>query len=118
MKLNCHCGAIKIEVAKSPHSLTSCNCSICSRYSALWGYYEPNEVTLTCNDNDLSKYSWGEKSIYFCHCNKCGCVTHYESSPEVENPKTVVNFRMAKSDFIESIKVRKFDGAITWKYIE
>ena len=118
MKLNCHCGAINIEVSEAPKSLTSCNCSICNRYGTLWGYYEPDEVTITSRSSDLSKYSWGEESIYFYHCIKCGCVTHYKSSSKVENPKTVVNFRMAKPSAIKSIEIRKFDGAVSWSFIE
>lgn len=117
MKLSCHCGTVKIEVAKAPRALTSCNCSICRRYGALWGYYEPDEVRVT-GSSGIARYSWGEESIYFCHCIKCGCVTHYESSSKVENPKTVVNFRMADPALIASIQVRKFDGADTWSFIE
>jgi len=118
MKLNCHCGAVNIDVAKAPASLTRCNCSICNRYATLWGYYEPSEVTLIANDSALSRYSWAEESIDFCRCNNCGCVTHYETKIGIENPKTVVNFRMIDPKSIESIAVRRFDGADTWSYID
>jgi hypothetical protein len=34
----CHCGSIRIYVRKISRTLTSCNCSICRRYGALWAY--------------------------------------------------------------------------------
>ena len=118
MKLSCHCGAVHIEIDKQPESLTSCNCSICNRYGALWGYYQPNEVSLTIKGPEISKYSWGEKSINFCFCSECGCVTHYESNSKKYEPRTAVNFRMAEPSAIETLRIRKFDGADTWSFID
>lgn len=43
MELSCDCGSIEITVTK-PDQVTVCNCAICSRYQALWGYYSPGAV--------------------------------------------------------------------------
>jgi len=40
LKGTCHCGAVQIAVARKPRRFTSCNCSICRRYSTLWAYYD------------------------------------------------------------------------------
>ena len=118
MKLNCHCGAIQIQVAQKPNTLTSCNCSICNRYGALWGYYETPKVSINASDSGLSHYSWGEESIDYYRCNKCACVTHYETNEKIEKNTTAINFRMAEPSTIESITIRKFDGADTWSYFD
>ena len=40
----CHCGAVRIRVRQAPRTVTSCNCSICRRYGALWAYYQASSV--------------------------------------------------------------------------
>ena len=117
MNLSCHCGSVKIEVANKPKSLTSCNCSVCNRYGALWGYYNPEQVLVDIGEGGISKYCWGDKCINFIHCDICGCITHYETTEKVSDAKVVVNFRMANPSEIEGIKIRKFDGAVSWRFI-
>ena len=41
MKLNCHCGSIEAEINSSINELAKivrCNCSICKRTVAQWGW--------------------------------------------------------------------------------
>lgn len=115
MQLSCHCGAVLIKVP-TPKQLTSCNCSICSRYGALWAYYDPNEVQIAMEESVLGRYLWGEKTIAYRFCQKCGCVTHYETL--IAPAKIAVNFRMAGNASLQGIPIRKFDGADSWQYIK
>jgi hypothetical protein len=117
ISLNCHCGNIQIKINKLVDSLTSCNCSICNRYGTLWGYYKPEDVLID-NDDKSIIYSYGDKNIEFYFCKKCGCVTHYLTTKKVKDSKVGINFRMANIKDIDSIKIRKFDGADTWKFID
>ena len=55
----CHCGRIEISVAELPEYLGHCNCSICRRYEALWGYYPPEVVTINSNGFRTASYIWG-----------------------------------------------------------
>lgn len=114
----CHCGNIKMSVPELPESLTSCNCSICSRYASLWGYYLKQNVAITEGKLGLKTYSWGDGYINFHHCNNCGCVTHYTSTSKSPSDKVAVNFRMFDTSEIENISIRRFDGADTWKVLE
>jgi len=96
MNLSCYCGAVEIEFQDSPDSpdsLTSCNCSVCNRYGALWGYFKPNEVKISCDSAAFGKYTWGDEYLSFCHCKKCGCVTHYETLEKAESPVIALNFK-------------------------
>lgn len=77
MQLSCHCGLIQIEVSSVPVQLTSCNCSVCSRYAALWGYYGPAEVNVSDDKLSGRSYLWGDECVEFFHCQECGCITHY-----------------------------------------
>ncbi len=119
MEINaiCHCGQVELKASVLPPSVTSCNCSICRRYGALWAYYSPADVSIT-EQQPSSVYSWGEKEIDFHFCSNCGCLTHYRS---VNNPKferTVINARMMEPAILDQIPVRYFDGAESWEFID
>ncbi|MFN8671274.1 MAG: aldehyde-activating protein [Candidatus Sericytochromatia bacterium] len=117
MNLNCHCGNIKIETCKNIEFLTSCNCSICNRYGSLWGYFLPEEVSISF-EKEPNFYSHGDKNVEFYFCTTCGCLTHYKTTKKVKDPKIGVNFRMLKLELLENLKIRKFDGANTWKFLD
>ncbi len=117
MKLNCHCGNVQLTVPKAPAALTRCNCSICHRHGALWGYYEPGEVSVHVGEKGVHAYRWGDENIDFMFCQHCGCGTHYETTEKCEVNKVGVNFRMTSHKAIEHIRIRDFDGADTWEFL-
>lgn len=117
MELSCHCQAVKLMVKIKPKTLTRCNCSICFRYAALWGYFSPDDVVIVCGESDIQRYIHGDRCIKFCHCKTCGCITHYESTEKVSPAKLAVNYRLAELKDIRDIKIRDFDGAETWTYL-
>lgn len=116
-KATCHCGNVQIEVVTLPDTVTSCNCSICNRFGALWAYYSAAELRVTCEQAPTTAYVWGDKTIEFHHCSLCGCTTHY-TSIEQENQRAAINGRMFPLAVISPIKVRKFDGAVSWQFID
>lgn len=118
MDLSCHCGRIKLQVEAPPARLTSCNCSVCHRYGALWGNYMPEQVQVEANAEHLQAYSWSDKYVAFIHCTHCGCPTHYLTTEKTEDATVGVNFRMAERTAISAIPVRYFDGADTWQFLD
>ncbi len=114
---SCHCGAVRIQVARKPRRLTSCNCSICRRHDGLWGYYEPSQVKITARKGAVDRYVWGDKCLSLCRCATCGCVTHWQ--PIARGGKRMgVNFRNFDPSVIETTRVRRLDGANTWKFLD
>jgi hypothetical protein len=114
----CHCGAIKIQVPRRPRSLTACNCSICRRYGTLWAYYRRSEVRVIGARGATSKYLWGDRSLAFVRCGTCGCVTHWQRTGPVGTDRMGVNARNFEAGVVESIRIRRLDGASTWKYLD
>jgi len=110
MKVECHCGNITLEAAE-PDELTSCNCSICRRYQALWAYYSPAEVHVCTGGSGEEVYIWGDKELEFVRCANCGCVTHYRTVEGQADPILAINFRLADSQQIEALPKRYFNGA-------
>ena len=118
IRASCHCGAVQIELDSLPETLTQCTCSICRRYGALWAYRTRRSARVTSGREHETAYLWGDKAIEFYHCMRCGCLTHYESIEKLEGSRLAVNARMLSPDAIASLKVRTFDGADKWKYID
>jgi len=114
---SCHCGAVQIQVASKPRRLTSCNCSICRRYGSLMGYYDPSKVKVESRKSDLARYVWGDKCIRFVRCAQCGCFMYWEPTDRAKK-RMGVNFRNFDPSVIESTRVRRFDGANTWKFLD
>jgi hypothetical protein len=108
---SCHCGAVRVEVARRPRQLTECNCSICRRYGALWAYYSRKTVRIIAKRGVLAVYTWGNRSLEFYHCRRCGSVTHHERSRKSPSSTIAVNARLLRPQVIASIRVRQFDGA-------
>jgi hypothetical protein len=115
----CHCGDVEVTIPRAPEKATVCNCSMCRRYGAIWGYYVPRDVEVNAKPGALEGYEWGDKSIRFMRCVNCGCVTHYDLLvSQGEDDTMCVNIRMFPPEAIGNVRIRRFDGANTWKYLE
>src|SRR5262245_21322912 len=113
IEASCHCGAVKIEVPHAPKELTSCNCSICRRTGGLWSYYPPPQVRVT---GTTVTYRWGDKTLDLHHCPTCGCTTHW--TPIGGGKRMGVNARLMDPTIVDAARVRRLDGANTWKFLD
>jgi len=114
----CHCGAVRIDLPRKPRRLTNCNCSICRRYGTLWAYYKVRDVTLHAAAGAVASYAWGDGSLRFVRCATCGCVTHWEPVRIDEDSRMGVNARNMEPEIIAGVRVRRLDGASTWKFLD
>lgn len=72
----CHCGAVEIELAVAPLSVSSCNCSLCRKLGWLLAYYPETDVRIK---GPTRGYIWGDRMIGIHHCPTCGCSTHWRN---------------------------------------
>jgi hypothetical protein len=114
----CHCGATRLEVPRAPRRITSCNCSICRRYGTLCAYYKASQVRLKYRLRDVQKYSWGDRYLRFVRCRTCGCVLHWEQIKGKLRDRMGVNARNFPPEAIKKTRIRRFDGATTWKFLD
>ena len=115
----CHCGAVRIDMRRNPRTLTSCNCSICRRYGAIWAYYARKGLDYHFAPGDVVSYAWGNESIEFFHCTRCGCVTHHErTKKEGDETRVGVNVRNADPAELGRVPLRRLDGAGSWKTLK
>jgi hypothetical protein len=114
----CHCGAVRIRVRRVARTLTSCNCSICRRYGALWAYYAAGSVKIEAPKGGLAKYSWRRRIRDYYRCRKCGCVTHYAYRKERRGTIVAVNAANFDPAALEGTRIRHLDGASSWKFLD
>ncbi len=118
LSTTCHCGDVRIEVPESPQAVTNCNCSLCRRVGALWAYYEVGTVRVFGHPEKTEAYVWGDKTLRTIRCRNCGCVTHWEPIEPKPSEKHGVNIRNFEPSQLGSFRIRLFDGADTWKFID
>jgi len=114
----CHCGNVQLSIPRLTETGTSCTCSICSRYASVWGYFTKSDVQVIVGKHGIDAYCHGDKTIKFNRCSNCGCVTHFTSRESKPDSKLSVNYRMFPATILQQIRVRVFDGADTWQYLE
>jgi len=116
IEASCHCGAVKleVEVEVAPTELTSCNCSICRRLGTLWCYFAPALVRVT---GPTATYRWGDKTLDLHRCASCGCTTHWVAT-DPDYQRMGVNARLLDPAIVEAARIRRLDGADTWKFLD
>ncbi|SMH37314.1 GFA family protein [Maritimibacter sp. HL-12] len=112
---SCLCGAVRFEITR-PQRVTSCNCSACRRYAALWAYAPPARACIEAAPGATIAYSRGDHDLAFHSCATCGVTTHWAS---LVDDRLALNMRLADDpDDIATIPVRPFDGADTWRFLD
>ncbi len=117
LEASCHCGAVRLTLPRRPRSLLDCNCSICRRYGGLWAYYRAGDVGIR-GCASLASYIWGDRSIRHFWCRRCGCVTHWSLVKPTKSSRMGVNTRNLDPKALKDVRIRRFDGAVTWKFID
>ena len=112
----CHCGAVKLTAPDAPKAVTECNCSICRKLAARWAYYSPSEVGMP-KAGSTQPYVWGDRMLAFHRCKTCGVTTHWQSLDGAQD-RMAINARLMDGIDWPQMRVRQFDGADTWKYLD
>ena len=112
----CHCGAVKLTAPTAPETVTECNCSICRKLAARWAYYSPAQVGMP-RVGSTQPYVWGDRMLAFHRCKSCGVTTHWQSLDGAQE-RMAINARLVDGLDWNGIRIRQFDGADTWKYLD
>ena len=114
LNLSCLCGKIAVELAKRPDFIHECNCALCSKTGARWGYFHPSEVSVT---GEASGYRRGDKDdpnaeVRF--CPTCGATSHFvlteNAVAKFGNSLMGVNMWLADARDLAGIELRFPDG--------
>ena len=114
----CHCGAAHWTLEGNPGRVTSCNCTLCRRYGALWAYdYVDGRIAVV---GPVQSYSRSEKpSLEILFCPTCGCVLGWRGLKPAGNGRVriAVNVRLAPPEAVADLPVEHFDGFDKWEEV-
>lgn len=115
---SCHCGLVRLTLPAVPETATSCNCSLCRRTGGIWAYYELGSVSIQGHPENTESYIYGDRTLRNFRCRACGIFTHWEPVESAPSARHGVNLRNFEPALLESVVVRRFDGADTWTFLD
>lgn len=114
----CHCGAVRLWLPVAPDKATRCNCSLCRRLGAVWAYYAFGTVRVEGHPENTEAYIQGDRTLRTIRCRTCGCATHWEPLDPAQHARHGVNLNNFPPALLEQVRVRRFDGADTWTFLD
>lgn len=106
----CHCGAVRITIPAAPEYVNACNCSLCVKHGATWGYFKRSEVEIEGGPLTAYVHPRMEDPFVRLHfCSACGCTTHCVARDEGID-WACVNTRLFEPDRMVGVEVRQPDG--------
>ncbi|HYJ82636.1 MAG TPA: aldehyde-activating protein [Allosphingosinicella sp.] len=114
LKLTCLCGRIRVETAKRPDFIHECNCTLCSKSGARWGYFHPSEVGIEGAAEGYCREDKQDPGALLQFCAKCGVTTHFvltaAAAAKHGNVVMGVNMRLAEESDLAGVELRYPDG--------
>lgn len=115
---SCICGAVMVSVAAPPEFIHDCNCGLCRKAGAAWGYFSSSQVEADGNTSFFVRTDKKHAVAQVHFCTICGATTHFDLSESFKagNPSADqigVNMRLFKSSDLNGVEVRYPDG-LNW----
>lgn len=116
MTNTCACGSVIITVKHKPDFIYDCDCTLCRKSGAAWGYFVPDAAHTT---GPTFAYSRTDKTVPIVEvhsCTVCGSTTHFTLTDayRAENPgneQIGVNMRLFDVDQLEGVEIRYPNGS-------
>jgi hypothetical protein len=114
LNLSCLCGQVRLELKKRPDFIYECNCTLCSKTGARWGYFHPADVVVEGGTTGYRRDDKAEPNAQVRFCPTCGSTTHFvltESAVEkFGDSLTGVNMWLADPRDLAGLELRFPDG--------
>lgn len=114
LKLSCLCGEVVLTVNKAPDFIHDCNCSLCTKTGARWGYFHPSDISVEGATKGYCRGDKDDPNAQVRFCPNCGATTHFvltESAvSKFGNSVMGVNMWLADSRDLAGIELRFPDG--------
>lgn len=125
-ELSCLCGQVHVAVEKLPDFINECNCTLCNKSGARWGYFHPDQVKVTGATKGYSRADKADPNAEVHFCETCGATTHFVLTPAAQakfgNTMIGVNMWLADEKELAGIELRfpdgrSWDGASEFGYL-
>ncbi|MEM1090714.1 MAG: aldehyde-activating protein [Pseudomonadota bacterium] len=116
MTATCICGAVEISIVSRPEFIHDCNCSLCRKTGAAWGYFTDAQVTTKGETETFVRRDKSGAAAQVHSCLVCATTTHFDltdafKADNREADQVGVNMRMFEPHLLEGVEVRYPDGA-------
>lgn len=118
LEATCACGSVSIELSRKPEYLNDCNCRLCRNSGGVWGYFDPDDVSVTGLTSKWSRRDRELPAVSVHFCDVCGATTHWTLTQryiEAYNPepRMGVNMRLFDMKQLEGVVLHYPDG-LSW----
>lgn len=114
MTFTCFCSAVTLETAGKPEFVHACNCDLCRKTGARWGYFAPDEVVVTGTTATYRRTDKPQPGVDVHFCPKCGSTTHFRlTEAAVARHGDVmmgINAGLAEEAALAGVELRYPDG--------
>jgi hypothetical protein len=112
--LSCLCGRTRIELSQLSDFIHACNCALCGKTGAHWGYLDPSEVVVHGVTTGYVRDDKDAPAAEVHFCPTCGTTSHFVLTPSAVrafgNTMMGVNMRLADERDLAGIELRFPDG--------
>ncbi|MGZ6039321.1 MAG: hypothetical protein ACXWKR_11665, partial [Phenylobacterium sp.] len=92
----------------------ACNCTLCRKTGARWGYYHPSEVSLDGATRGYRRADKHDPNAEVRFCAACGSTTHFVLTPgaiaKFGDTLMGVNMGLADAGDLRGVEIRYPDG--------
>ena len=114
LSLACHCDRIRVEIARRPEHINECNCTLCDKTGARWGYFAPSDVRVEGPTTGYCRQDKDAPAARVHFCAHCGSTTHFtlteSAAARFGNTLMGVNMRLADEADLAGVELRYPDG--------
>jgi len=79
---SCPCGAVTITINEAASFMIDCNCSLCRKCKAVWGYYPSAAVSVPGSTSTYRRSDKDVPSVQTHACQRCSATTHWTLTDE------------------------------------
>ena len=114
LSFSCLCGQLRVELSKRPDYIHECNCTLCRKTGAHWGYFHPSEVKVEGAAKGYCRQDKEDPAAEVRFCEHCGSTTHFSLTPSAVskfgNTLMGVNMLLADESDLSGLELRFPDG--------
>lgn len=115
MTNTCACGSVTVTVKRQPDFIYDCDCTLCRKSGAAWGYFTPDEVIAEGQTIAFARQDKDVPIVEIHSCAVCGSTTHFTLTEayraEHSNLDQVgVNMRLFDAEQLDGVEVQYPNG--------
>lgn len=114
IELSCLCGQLRVELSKRPDYIHECNCTLCRKTGARWGYFRPSEAKVSGASHGYSRTDKPDPAAEIRFCETCGATTHFtltaDAAAKFGNTMIGANMLLADEAELAGVELRYPDG--------